>query len=153
MFETPSTLQLAEPVHDELLGIECHGIARATLPHTDVVQYADGLRIEAEEVQPPSIWSTALDPVEEGAMALFQQSILEVLTMAFHDEVFACKRACQQTCTGVWATGPAQSLSRGCHISVFEPWQSWPIGWRQGSGRSLMVPVFIGGPQNPVPKL
>ena len=31
--ETPSTLQLAEPVHDELLGIECHSIARtATLP-------------------------------------------------------------------------------------------------------------------------
>ena len=51
---------------------------------------------QAEEVQPPSIWSTALDPVEEGAMALFQQSILEVLTMAFHDEVFACKRACQR---------------------------------------------------------
>ena len=41
------------------------------------------------------------------------------------------------TCTDAWVTGSAQSLSRGSHISVFGLWQSWPIGWRQGSeGRS-----------------
>ena len=73
-------------MHDELLGIECHGIARTALPHADVVQYADGRLIEAEEVKSPSIWSTALDPVEECAMTLFQQSISEVLTMATHDQ-------------------------------------------------------------------
>ena len=39
-----------------------------------------------------SFWSTALDPVEEGAMALFQQSILEVLAMAIHDQGLTCKR-------------------------------------------------------------
>ena len=33
--------------------------------------------------------------------------------------------------------GSGTDLSRGSHISVFELWQSWPIGWRQGSeGRS-----------------
>ena len=69
---------------------------QARIPDPDVVQYATAVLIEAEEVEPPSIWSTALDPVEEGAMALFQQSILAVLTIAFHDEVFACKRACQR---------------------------------------------------------
>ena len=49
------TLQLAEPVHDELLGIERHGIARTAHSHPNVVQYADGRPIAAEEVQPPSI--------------------------------------------------------------------------------------------------
>ncbi len=73
-------------MHDELLGVECHGIARTAHSHPNVVQYTDGRPIEAEEVQQPSVWSTAFDPVEEGAMALFQQSILVVLTMATHDQ-------------------------------------------------------------------
>jgi hypothetical protein len=63
---------LTEPVHDELFGIECHGIARATRSHPEVVQHADGRPIEAEEVQPPSVWSTALDPVEECVMTRLQ---------------------------------------------------------------------------------
>ena len=79
-------------MHDELLGIECHGIARTAHSHPDVVQYADGRLIEAEEVQPPSVWSTALDPVEECAMALLQQSMLKMLAMAFHDQGLTCER-------------------------------------------------------------
>ena len=73
-------------MHDELLWIEFQGIARIAFSHPDVVQYGDGSPIEAEEVQPPSVWSTALDPVEECAMTSLQQSILEVLAMATHDE-------------------------------------------------------------------
>ena len=61
-----------EPIHDELLGIECHGIARTAHSDPNVVQYPDGRLIAAEEVQPPSVWSTALDPVEECAMTLIQ---------------------------------------------------------------------------------
>ena len=79
-------------MHDELLGIECHGIARTAYSDPDVIQDAEGRWIEAEKMQPPSVWSTALDPVEEGAMALFQQSILEVLAMAIHDQGLTCKR-------------------------------------------------------------
>jgi hypothetical protein len=83
---------LAEPVQDELLGIECCRIARTAYSYPDVVQYAGGCRIEAEKVKSPSIWSTALDPVEEGAMTLFQQSISVVLTMATHDQGLTCER-------------------------------------------------------------
>ena len=79
-------------MHDELLGIECHSMARTALPHTDVVQYADGRSIAAIEVQPPSIWSTAFDPVEEGAMTLFQQVVSEVLAMAIHDQALTRER-------------------------------------------------------------
>jgi hypothetical protein len=61
---------LAEPMLDELLGIEIHGTPRTAHSHPDVVQYADGRRIAAKEVQPPPVWSTAFDPVEEGAMTL-----------------------------------------------------------------------------------
>ena len=64
-------------------------------PHTpdpDVVQYADGRRIEAEKMQPPSFWSTALYPVEECAMPLFQQAMLKMLAMATHDEGLARER-------------------------------------------------------------
>ena len=50
------------------------------------MQYADGRRIAAEEVQPPSGWPTALHPVEECAMTPLQQAMLEMLAMAIHDE-------------------------------------------------------------------
>jgi hypothetical protein len=84
--------QLTEPVHNELLGIECHGIARTALPHTDVVQYADGRSIAAEEVQPPYVWSAALAPVEVCAMTLLQQVVSEVLAMASYDQALTCER-------------------------------------------------------------
>ena len=64
-------------------------------PHTPTptsYNTLSGRRIEAEKMQPPSFWSTALYSVEECAMALFQQSILEVLTMATHDEGLARER-------------------------------------------------------------
>jgi len=94
--ETISTLQLMEPVHDELLGIECHGVTGTAHSHPNVMQYADGRLIEAEEVQPPSVWSAALDPVEECVMTLLQQAVLQMLAMATHDQVLTCERACQQ---------------------------------------------------------
>ena len=64
-------------------------------PHTPTPTSCNTLTavpIEAEEMQPPSIWSAALDPVEECAMALLQQSILEVLAMAIHDQGLTCER-------------------------------------------------------------
>jgi hypothetical protein len=87
-----STLQLTEPMHDELLGIECRGIARTAYSDPDVIQYADGCPIAAEEVKSPSIWSTAFGSVEECAMTLLQQAVLEMLAMAIHDQGLACER-------------------------------------------------------------
>jgi hypothetical protein len=70
---TISTLQLTEPTHDELVGIEIHGTPRTAHSDPDVVQYADSRQIAAEVVQPPSIWFTALNPVEECPMAPLQR--------------------------------------------------------------------------------
>ena len=83
-------------MHDELLGIECHGLARTALPDADVVQYGDSRRIETEEVQPPSAWSTALHSVEECAMTLFQQAMLKILAMTTHDEGLVRERTRQR---------------------------------------------------------
>ena len=52
--------------------------------------------IAAKEVQPPSVWSTAFDPVEEGAMPLLQQAVLKMLAMAIHDEGLTCERTRSQ---------------------------------------------------------
>ena len=79
-------------MHGELLRIECHGTTRTARPHPDVVQHADGLRVAAEEVQPPSVWSIAHDPLEECAIALLQQAVSEMLAMAIHDEGLTCER-------------------------------------------------------------
>ena len=109
-------------MHDELLGIECRCLARTALPDADVVQYADSRRIETEEMQPPSVWSTALRSVEECAMTLLQQSMLKVLAMATHDEGLVRERTSTATCTGARGMGSAQSLTKGFHIAGFEPW-------------------------------
>ena len=37
---------------------KCHGIPRTVRSHPDVVQHAAGLGVTAEEVWPPSVWST-----------------------------------------------------------------------------------------------
>ena len=73
-------------MHDELLGIECRGLARTAYSDPDVIQDAEGRWIAAEKMQPPSFWSTALYSVEECAMALFQQAMLKMLAMTTHDE-------------------------------------------------------------------
>jgi hypothetical protein len=73
-------------MHDELLGIECRGLARTAYSDPDVIQYGEGRWIATEEVQPPSFWSTALHSVEECAMPLFQQAMLKMLAMTTHDE-------------------------------------------------------------------
>ena len=79
-------------MHDELLSIEIHGIARTAHSDPDAVQYADGRRVAAEEVQPPSVWSAAFDPVEECAMTSLQQAVLKMSAMAIHDEGLTCER-------------------------------------------------------------
>ena len=83
-------------MHDELLGIEVRSTPRTAHSDPDVVQYADSRRIAAEEVQPPSIWSTAFDPVEECAMTLLHQAVLKMLAMAIHDEGLTCERTRSQ---------------------------------------------------------
>ena len=90
-------------MHDELLGIEIHGTPRTAHSDPDIVQYADGRRIAAKEVQPPSVWSTAFDPVEECAMPLLQQALLQMLAMAIHDEGLTSERTRSQ---------PVQMLAR-----------------------------------------
>ena len=79
-------------------------------------------------MQPPSVWSTALDPVEECVMTLLQKSISEVLAMATHDQGLSCERTRAATCAGALVSGSALSRSRGSHIAGFEPWRSWPVG-------------------------
>jgi hypothetical protein len=83
-------------VHDELLGIEIHGTPRTAHSDPDAVQYDDGRWIMAEEVQPPSIWSTAFDPVEECPMTLLQQAVFEVLAVASHNEGLTRERTRSQ---------------------------------------------------------
>jgi hypothetical protein len=83
-------------VHDELLGIEIHGTPRTAHSDPDAVQYDDGRWIMAEEVQPPSIWSTAFYPVEEGAMTLLQQAVLKMLAVTSHNEGLTCERTRSQ---------------------------------------------------------
>jgi hypothetical protein len=83
-------------VHDELLGIECHGITWATLSNWDVVQQLDGRWIKAEEVQTPSICPTALDPVEEGSVTGLQQMTPGALPMAPADQRLSGQRICEQ---------------------------------------------------------
>ena len=65
--------QYREPMNDELLGIEIHDTPRTAHSVPDIVQHAACLRVGAKEVRPPSVWSTALDPVEECAIALLQR--------------------------------------------------------------------------------
>jgi hypothetical protein len=83
-------------MHDELLGIEVRSTPRTAHSDPDVVQYADGRRIAAKEVQPPSIWSTAFDPVEEGAMTLLHQAVLKMLAVATHNEGLTYERTRSQ---------------------------------------------------------
>jgi hypothetical protein len=49
------------------------------------VQQLDGRWIKAEEVQPPSICPTALDPVEEGSVTGLQQMTPDALAIAASD--------------------------------------------------------------------
>ena len=83
-------------MHDELLSIEIHGTPRPAHSDPDAVQYADGRRIAAKEVQPPSVRSTAFDPVEECAMTLLHQAVLKMLTVAAHNEGLTCERTRSQ---------------------------------------------------------
>ena len=146
--ETPSTLQLTKPMHNELLGIEYHGLARTTLPDADVVQYGDSRRIETEEVQPPSGWSTALRSVEECAMTVLQQSMLKVLAMATHDEGLVRERPRQRPAQVLGAIGSAQSLSRGFHIASIRTVAKFANKVAARVGRSFMVSVFIEAPKS-----
>ena len=48
--------------------------------------------VEAEEVEPPSIWPTALDPIKEGAMTVVQQALPEEVAMTIRDEALTRQR-------------------------------------------------------------
>jgi hypothetical protein len=79
---------LAEPLDDEFLGIEIHGIAWANLSYSSGMQHVH-CGVEAEEVEPQAIWSATLDTIKEGAMAVLQQMLSEEMTMAVRDEALA----------------------------------------------------------------
>ena len=50
-------------------------------------------------MQPPSVWSTAFDPVEEVAMILLQQAVLKMLAVASHRRTHVSAHAIA-TCAG-----------------------------------------------------
>ena len=86
------SLQITEPPDDEFLGIEIRGITWATHFHPGGAQQDDGRWIEAEEMQSPSIRTTTLDPIKEGAMAVIQQTLPEQAAMTIRDEALPHQR-------------------------------------------------------------
>jgi hypothetical protein len=140
-----------EPMHDELLGIEIQGTPRTAHSDPDAVQYDGGRWIMAEEVQPPSVWSTAFDPVEECAMTSLQQAVLKMLAMATHNEGLTCERTRSQ---------PVQVLGRRIRHSRYpDVLTSWnpnrgKVG-QYGGGEDQKVPhgaVFSRAPSKPCSK-
>ena len=89
--EARGSLQLAEATHDEFLGVEIRGITWAN-SQPSVLQHGDCGWITAEEVEPPSIWPTTLDPIEEGAMAVIQQMPSEDVAMTIRNETLTRQR-------------------------------------------------------------
>jgi hypothetical protein len=89
--ETTRLLQLAESHHDEFLRVEFHGIAGATLSYSSGMQHGH-YGVEAEEVEPPSVWTTTLNPIEEGTMTVIQQTLPEEVTMTIGDAALTGQR-------------------------------------------------------------
>jgi hypothetical protein len=79
-------------MQDELLRIEPTRIAWATLSDWDIVQQQDSQWIKAEEMQPPSIWTTTLQPIEEGSVPVLQQMASETRATAAGNEALTRKR-------------------------------------------------------------
>jgi hypothetical protein len=82
---------LAEPLDDEFLGIEIHGIAWANLSYSSGTQHVH-CGVEAEEVEPPAIWSATLDTIKEGTVTIIQQVLSEKMTMTIRDEPITRQR-------------------------------------------------------------
>jgi hypothetical protein len=82
---------LAEPVHDEFLGVEPHRLAWTTLSQAGVIQHGDSLWIEAEEVEPPAVRPITFQAIKESAAAIVQQTLTKVLAIATQDQVLTSK--------------------------------------------------------------
>ena len=48
--------------------------------------------IEEKTMKSPSVWTTTLDPIEEGAMVVIQQMPSEDVTMTIRDEALTRQR-------------------------------------------------------------
>ena len=91
LVETTRSLQLTEPPHDEFLRVEMHGLTWTNLSYPSGMQHGR-CGVEAEEVQSPSVWPTALDTIKEGAMTVFQQALPEEVAMTIRDEPLTRQR-------------------------------------------------------------
>ena len=153
LVETTRSLQLAEPKHDEFLGVEMHRLTWANLSYSSGMQHGHCGWIEAEEVEPPSIWPTTLDPIEEGAMTVVQQALPEEVAMAVRDEALTRQRDRPRFNVAperqVWVWPRPEPLaprdSDGGEVGQ--------QAWRQGSaGRSWLM-YLAGDPRTAVPKV
>ena len=90
--ETAGSLQLAEPLDDEFLGVEMHRLTWTNLSHPGGAQHGH-CGVEAEEVDPPSARPTALDTIKESAMTgFFQQAVPEKVAMEVRNEALTHPR-------------------------------------------------------------
>ena len=140
-------------MHDELLGIECHRITWATLSNRNVAQQLDGRWIEAEEMQPSSIWPTALDPVEKRSVTGLQQVTSGALTMAASDQRLTGQRSLRAVPRVAWGMVQPPAMSTGFHASVFGRWRSWPTRWRLWVRDRSWCRYLVGDPRTAVAKL
>ena len=91
LVETTRSLQLTEPTDDEFLGVEMHRLTWANLSYSSGMQHGH-CGVEAEEVEPPSVWPITLDPIKEGAMTVVQQALPEEVAMTVRDEALTRQR-------------------------------------------------------------
>ena len=80
-------MQLAEPSCDEFLRVERHRITWTTLSQACIPQHGDGRWIEAEEMKTPPIRPVTFQVIEEGKVAIVQQALPQVLSIAAQDQI------------------------------------------------------------------
>ena len=89
--ETARSLQLTKPTHDEFLRVEMDRLTWTNLSYPGGAQHGR-CGVEAKEVEPPSVWPTALDTIKEGAMTVFQQALPEEEAMTICDKPLSRQR-------------------------------------------------------------
>ena len=136
-------------MHDELLGIEIHGTPRTAHSDPNAVHYDDGCWIMAEEVQPPSVWSTAFDLVEECAMTSLQQAVLKMLAMEIHDEGLSVSARDRNLCRCLGDGFGTADIQRFSHLGIRTVVKLANMVAAR-IRRSLMVPYLVGHHRNPV---
>ena len=136
LVEPICVFQLAQPACDELLGIERHGVTWVTFSQPGITQHSDAFRIKKKEVDPPTVWTDALNMVEERPVSGVEQVLAETETMAADVDHLGPWRS-PATGSAVRVNGLYQMRSKGSRTEGCGRWRSCSTGWRQGSaGRS-----------------